>query len=243
MPRRRLTTTAAALALCATVALCRPARADDNTNTTGAATAAVKADTSTPKAAASSFFKAMETGDTSAAKALASGSEKQLAVLDILVPVVSGFKQLEVAAVKKWGDEGRKTLTQGQGGAGTFDFNEKLKTAKEEVTGDVATITPVTDKPEDKKDPMKLKKVDGQWKLDMASIPADGLDDPNTTKMLKAMADIAKSTAAEIDQGKYPNAQAAKEAMGQKILPLILNGGAGAPGGAPEQPKKEEPKK
>jgi hypothetical protein len=201
-----------------------------------------KPDPSTPKGAASAFFKAMETGDAAAARDMATGSEKQLAILDILVPVVHGFKQLEIAAVKKWGDEGRKTLTQGQGGGGSFDFNEQIKTAKEEITGETAIITPAQ-AGEDKKDPMKLKKVDGKWKLDMASIPAEGIEDPTTTKMLKAMADIAKSTAAEIDEGKYESAAKAKEAMGQKILPLIMAAQGNANEQPTEQPKKEDPKK
>jgi hypothetical protein len=219
------------LALAALILLNRPTLAED------------KPDTSTPKGAASAFFKAMETGDAAAARAMATGNDKQLAILDVLVPVVHGFKQLEIAAVKKWGDEGRKTLTQGQGGASSFDFNEQIKTAKEEITGETATITPAN-AGDDKKDPMKLKKVDGKWKLDMASIPAEGIEDPTTTKMLKAMADIAKSTAAEIDQGKYESAAKAKEAMGQKILPLIMAAQQGNPNEQPkEQPKKEDPKK
>ena len=53
-------------------------------------------------------------GDTTEAKSMATGSQKQLGILDTLVPVMSGFKQLENAAVKKWGEEGRKTLTEGQ---------------------------------------------------------------------------------------------------------------------------------
>jgi len=198
------------------------------------------------KAAATGFFKAMETGNAAEAKAAASGSDKQLALLDTLVPVVSAFKQLENAAVKKWGEEGRKTLTQGQGGGpNPFNFEEELKKADVKVDGGNATIMAANAKPEEKKEPMKLKKVEGKWKMDMGSIPSEGLDDPNTTKMLKAMADVAKSTATEIDQGKYASANAAKEAMGQKILPLILGAGAGGPGaGAPPQPPvKEEPKK
>src|SRR5258706_9063886 len=146
---------ASLLALAALMLINQPTFADD------------KPDASTPKGAASAFFKAMETGDAAAARAMATGNDKQLAILDILVPVVHGFKQLEIAAVKKWGDEGRKTLSQGQG-ASSFDFTEQLKTAKEEITGETATITPAN-AGDDKKDPMKLKKVDGKWKLDMAS--------------------------------------------------------------------------
>jgi hypothetical protein len=231
---RRLTL---AVALCASIALVRPTTAQE-----------IKADS--PKGAAQAFFKAMEVGDAKAAKAIATGSEKQLAMLDLLVPVVSGFKQLENAAVKKWGEEGRKALSQGQGGGG-FDFEKELKASTEQVTGETATIT--SSKPEQQREPMKLKKIEGKWRVDMSSLPAEGLDNPQTSKMLQAMSDAAKATATEIDQGKYTTAQQAKEAMGQKILPVLMQmqqqqqgqGAPGAPGATPggqPQPQPQQPK-
>ncbi|HEY7119994.1 MAG TPA: hypothetical protein VH475_25625 [Tepidisphaeraceae bacterium] len=231
LPRRLLF----ALALCAMLCLTIHTVAED-----------VKPDASTPKGAAKAFFKAMETGDAQAARSLASGSEKQLAMLDLLVPVVSSFKQLENAAVKKWGEEGRKQLAQGPG-AGGFDFEKELQAAKEDVSGDTATITSANTAQQ--KEPMKLKKIDGKWKIDMSTLPSEGLDNPQAGKMLKAMSDAARSTATEIDQGKYESAAKAKEAMGQKILPVLLQGlnqpGQGAPGaqpGQPGQPAQEQPK-
>jgi hypothetical protein len=240
----------AALLACALVAfVARPATAQD-----------ISPDS--PKGAASAFFKAMENGDAKAAKSLAVGSDKQLSMLDLLVPVVSSFKQLENAAVKKWGEDARKTLSQGQGSS--MDFDKELKAATEKVEGDTATITSA--KPEQQREPMKLKKVDGKWKVDMSSVPAEGLDNPQTSQMMKVMSDAAKSTATEIEQGKYASAQDARQAMTQKILPAIMKmqqeqqqkqGGPGAPGapgaGAPgaggpgggqpqPQPKGDNPK-
>jgi hypothetical protein len=214
--------------LCALIALARPARAADD-----------QPDPSSPKGVAAAFFKAMESGDAATAKSLATGKDKQLAVIDLLVPVFHSFKELETAAVKKWGDEGRKTLSQGQGGGpGSADFNEQLKSAKEEITGDTATIIPANPHA-DKKDQLQLKKVDGKWKLDMASLPSEGIDDPAATRMLSAVAEVAKSTAAEIDQGKYASAKEAKDAMTKKLMPLITP--ATPPANTP--PKKDEPKK
>ena len=212
--------------LCALIALSHPARAADD-----------QPDPSSPKGVASAFFKAMESGDADTAKSLATGKEKQLAVIDLLVPVFHSFKQLETAAVKKWGEEGRKALAQSAGGPGSTDFNEQLKSAKEEINGDTATITPAGANV-GSKDQMKLKKVEGKWKLDMASLPAEGIDDPSATKMLSAMADVAKSTATEIDQGKYATPKDAKDAMTQKLLPLISPPAAPGKPAKPEAPKK-----
>jgi hypothetical protein len=78
----------------------------------------------------------------------------------------------------------------------------------------------------------------------MASIPAEGMDDPKALKMFKGMAEVAQQTAKEVDQGKYASASEAKQAMGQKILQMM--GIALPPGAAPGQPGdagKEEPKK
>jgi hypothetical protein len=219
--------------------------------TAPAALAQEKFDPASPKGAVSAFFKAMEKGDATEAKGMATGSQKQLGILDTLVPVMSGFKQLENAALKKWGEAGRKTLTEGQGGSGAaLNMDEELKSAKVEESGDVATITPGEQSKSAGKDktPMKLKKIDGKWKVDLASIPTEGLEDPNATRILKAMGEIAKTTATEVDAGKYATAEDAKKAMGEKMLPLLLGGmqpqpGAATPPGAPkEEPKKDDKK-
>lgn len=196
------------------MALCSPARAADAPNAL------------TPKHAAESFCKAMENGDVAGAKALAVGSEKQLAVLETIVPFVQGFKQLENAAFKKWGEAGRIELTTSPGGAARFDVYDRLKMAREEINGDNATLITTDPKAEDQS-PMKLKKVAAQWKMDLSSIQEEGMDDPKNAKIFKSMAEIAKATAVEIDQGKYADVASAKQAMGQKILAVL--GMAGVP--------------
>jgi hypothetical protein len=204
----------------------------------GRAPIARAADDSTPKGAAESFFKALETGDADKAKALATGDEKQMKMLDLLVPLVGNFKKMEQSAVKKWGEEGKKILQgDGPGSAPSFDMDSELKNAKVEEKGEVATITPAKKEEGKESDPMKLKKVGGKWKIDMAAMPnSEGMDDPNAQKVLKGMGDIAKTMAGEIDQGKYKTVLEAKEAFGQKMLPLIFGAlgnqppGAGVPG-------------
>jgi hypothetical protein len=230
---RRFTAVIALLTLACTVIASAPsARAADP-------------DPATPKGAAEGFFRALEAGDTGKAKAYAVGEAKQMEMLDMLVPLVGNFKKMEVAAVKKWGAEGKKMLSDGAGGPGGFDVEAQLKDAKVEEKGDTATITPAK-KEEGKNEPMKLRKVQGKWKVDMAAMPnAEGMDTPQAKKMLSGMGDIAKQMATEIEAGKYQTPEQAKEAFGQKMLPLFLGaaaeGGAGAqPAGAGQPPKKED---
>ena len=203
-------------------------------------------DPATPKGAAEGFFRALEAGDTAKAKAYAHGEEKHMQMLDLLVPLVGNFKKMETAAVKKWGEAGKKMLSDG-GGPGGFDVEGQLKDAKVEEKGDTATITPAK-KEEGKNEPMKLRKVAGKWKVDMAAMPnAEGMDNPQAKKMLTGMGSIAKDMATEIEAGKYQTPEQAKEAFGQKMLPLFLGaaaegqaGGGAQPAGAGQPPKKED---
>ena len=197
-------------------------------------TAKAHADTSTPRGAAEAFFKALEGGDVKAARELTVGEEKHYKMLDLLVPMVGGFKKLEASAVKKWGEDGKKLLANDQGG-GSFDIGGELKNAKEEIAsdGNSATITP--EKKEGKpNEPVKLKKVEGKWKIDLASMPSEGMDDPNAAKVIGAMGGVAKDLAAEIDADKYKTVEEAKKAFGEKMLAVML----GAAGGAAPQPQK-----
>jgi hypothetical protein len=205
---------AAAFAICAMMVLGQPLFADE------------KPDALTPRHAAESFCKALENGDVAGAKSLAVGTQKQLAVLETIAPFVQAFKQLENAAFKKWGEEGRRQLTASTSGPARFDVFDRLKTDREEIIGDSATLV-TTDPKADDKSPMKLKKVDGQWKMDLGSVQDEGMDDPKNVKIFKSMTEIAKTTAAEIEKGKYADIASVKQAMGQKILAAM--GVAAAP--------------
>ncbi len=180
------------------------------------------ADPAGPRGTVAAFFKAIEGGDGAAARAMVMGSEKQMAVLDAMVPVMSGFKALETAAVKKWGDDGKK-IAQGEGGGPgpNLDIAKKLDGAKEQIADDVATVTPVADSAGKEESPIKLKKVDGKWKIDLSGLPTDGMESPAALNMLKAMGDAAKKTAGEIEAGKYATVDAAKDALRQQILPIL----------------------
>jgi hypothetical protein len=200
------------------------------------------ADDSTPKGAAEAFFKALEAGDAAKAKSLASGDPKQMELLDNLVPLVGNFKKMEQAAVKKFGDEGKKLLSNG--GSASFDIESQMKDAKVEETGDTATITPAKKEKEEGKnsDPMKLKKVSGKWKIDMAAMPnAEQMDNPQAKKMFGAMSDAAKAMTVDIEAGKFKTVADAQQGFQQKMLAAMMSaageGGLGQPGGAAQPPK------
>lgn len=196
---------AAGLVLCALVAIISPARAAD------------APDTLTPRRTAATFYTALESGDIAGAKAVATGNEKQLAMLDSLVPFVHACKELENAAFKKWGEEGRKVLTQTPNSPASFDFKQRLQTDREEIAGDSASLV-TTDPQAIDKTPIKFKKIAGQWKIDLSTVQDEGMDDPKYAKTLKALTDAATNVAGDIEHGKYADAASAKTALNEKII-------------------------
>jgi hypothetical protein len=205
---------AAASLLCALVAIISPTRAAD------------APDTLTPKRTAATFYTALESGDIAGAKAVATGSDKQLAMLDSLVPFVHACKELENAGFKKWGEEGRKMLTQTPNSPPSFDFKQRLQTDREEIAGDSASLVTTDPKAIDKT-PIKLKKIAGQWKIDLSAVQDEGMDDPTDARTLKGLTDAATTVAGEIEHGKYADAASAKAALSEKIIAAL--GLTGAP--------------
>ena len=90
----------------------------------------------------------------------------------------------------------------------------------------------------DKSPPMKLKKVDGNWKVDLSSLPKENMD-----QMMKVIPSISKAfteLATEITAGKYKTAMEAKDAMGQKMLAAMMSANPGAIGAPPAPPAPEK---
>jgi hypothetical protein len=187
--------------------------ADSPAGNSGATAAPAKADLSTPKGAALTFANALVSGDNAAIRACSVGSDTEYKTLESLSTMVSAMKKLSDAAVEKFGKD--NVITKGS----NTDIAAEIEksTAKEE--GDTATIVN-KDKPDDK-NPMKLKKVGSDWKVDLAqTLPKDGVD--MLSKMAPAMAKVANEVTAEIKAGKFMKADEAKEALGTRMLAAMM---------------------
>jgi hypothetical protein len=223
-----------------------------------ASAAEVKPDPSTPKGAAAALFKAMQSGDAAAVRPLVVGTDRQVALFQAMVPLTGAFKALETAAVKKFGPEGKQITGGGSATTPAADLEDELEAAQEKIDGDTAELTPKATAAADAgktaaaaKPPMKLKRVDGVWKVDLASMPTEKLDTPASITLVQKMTGLARDTATEIDDGKYKTVDEAKLAFQQKILPAILQAAAADQAGAntpppppavEEKPKAPEPK-
>jgi hypothetical protein len=191
------------VALCATVSM-----------------AADKADLSSPKSAALAFGNALVTGDSAALRASAVGTDADYKIVDSLGTMVSAMKKLSDAASAKFGKDNAITKSSKD-----MDIAAELEKSEVKVDGDTATIIN-KDKPDDK-NPMKLKKTGADWKVDLSSLPKDGME--QIVKMAPAMAKAAAEVTAEINSGKYQKAEDAQQALGQKMLAAMMQS-------APPQP-------
>jgi hypothetical protein len=196
-----------------------------------AAFAADKPDLSSPKSAAMAFGTALVAGDSAGVKAATVGTEEEYKMVDAISMMVSSMKKLNDAADAKFGKD--NGISQPNAG---MDITKEIETSEIKVDGDVATV----DKKDknDKNPPMKLKKIDGNWKVDLSSLPKENMD-----QMMKVIPSISKAfteLATEITAGKYKTAMEAKDAMGQKMLAAMMSANPGALGAPPAPPAPPE---
>lgn len=176
--------------------------------------AAVEVDLTSPKSAARTFGQGMSEGDIDAVKAAAIADEQQQLALEALVSVVSNFKKVETAAVAKFGEAGKSVASQQQMSIG--EELEKIESAIETIEGETATLAS-----EGSDDPLHLRKVGDDWKVDFAAMP--GTDQvAQAIPMINAMAGAADELATEISADKYKTADEAKNALGQKMMSAMM---------------------
>jgi hypothetical protein len=182
-----------------------------------------KNDLSTPKGAARAFAKAMEDGDAAEAKRASTGGDPQ--IIEAMAKMTGNMKKLHDASVAKFGDQGKSVAGGGGNGPDFSEWSKKIDEANVKEEGDTATLTQ-----KDGGEPMKLKKVNGEWKVD--TTPLTGEMASMGTAMIDSMSKAAAETADDIKAGKYKTAQEAQEALGSKMMGSSLG-----KVNAPAQPK------
>jgi hypothetical protein len=192
----------------------------------------VKVDLSTPKASATTFLKALGAGDVDAAKAASSGNKEQMKYLEAVTSMFSGISRYEQAAKKAFPqDPNTTTVAKGMSDAvAGADALARIEKGKETITGQTASILPAEDAPKPgdpplaPKDPnakvetIRLKQVDGQWKLDLDSqFQQEEMRRQNPEDMIKFGQSI-EGVAADIEAGKYKTSLEAQAAFMKVIM-------------------------
>ncbi|HLX61280.1 MAG TPA: hypothetical protein VKX17_08370 [Planctomycetota bacterium] len=161
-----------------------------------------------PKDVAVAFAKAITEGDKKATHEVAAGTEEQLKTLDLMTDMLHGILKFKAACDAKFGAE--NVLSKSMAG-GVPDLVDEVKKSEAKEEGDTVTFIDKA-KPDDKH-PLKLKKVDGKWKVDLSSMGDEAKDMP--AGMGKMFGDFAD----EINAGKYKTAEEAAVAFQKKMQP------------------------
>ena len=173
---------------------------------------------STPKSAVTSYADAIRRGDVAAAKATVTGVSPE--TIDVLASSVASRKRLDAAAVAKFGDEAKSF--SGDNRSGAPDVEKWVTDADVVENGDTATVTPK----DHTQRGVSLKKIDGQWKIDLSATP--GMDRVSTMlPMLQKMNAANEELASEIAAGKYPTVKEAKAAQAQKMMASVMGAATG----------------
>jgi hypothetical protein len=179
-----------------------------------AASPALAPGMSNPKTTAIAFAQAIQSNDMAAARASSVGSDEQYQMVEAMGQVMAAFKNYESTAVARFGDAARsKPLLP--------DVVADTQGSEVKTEGDTATL--INPKKPDDKEPMKLVKKDGTWKVDLASVPMDEQSRTmaaSAPKMKKALED----TADEIKAEKYKTIEEAQQALAKKLQAAMAPG-------------------
>ena len=159
-----------------------------------------------PKDVAVAFAKAIMAGDKKATHDVAAGTEEQLKTLDTMTDAMHAILKFKEACDKKFGAD--NVLSKNMAG-GMPDLVAEVSKSEFKVDGDSVTVVD-KDKPDDKH-PLKLKKVDGKWKVDLSAMGDDAKDMP--PGLVKTFTELT----ADITDGKYKTAEEAAGAFAQKM--------------------------
>lgn len=164
----------------------------------------------TPREVVTKFAKAFETGDVEGVKAVSISNPQMDKALPIFLPVLAAMKKLQDAAAEKFGAES-KTVMGSMDKIG--DFSKNIAEGEIKENGETATLTV-----KDAKEPLILKRVNDNWKVDLASLKMNVTDEEiaRQTPIMQAMAKAALESADEIKAGKYKTAKEAKDAFEAK---------------------------
>ena len=180
------------------------------------ARAAADIDPASPKGAMKSFYDAMEASDATAVRALfyaANDAEKALA--DAYTAQLTAAKALGEAAKKKYGATG-DALSKGMP---VRDEIARLNTAEVTIDGDNASL-----KFPGQPKPLHMVKSDGRWRLSIADFAAATPENiAGQTAVIKEMAGVFSTVAADIAADKYPTAPDAQRALQQKLGGVLFN--------------------
>jgi hypothetical protein len=194
------------------------------------------ADSTTPKGTLTLFNRATQSGDPSSVKDLFNATtpqEKKLA--EMLIERASVFAKFRQAAVKAFGEDAATQLT-GTSEADATESEQRISQADVKIDKDNATVLMKTPPGEPQPEPVKLVRVDGQWKLSISNL-VEGMQPAEVEEHLqemKLLSGVVTETTDEVGQGRYKSANEVNDAMRSKLAAVMLQ--QAGRGGATSRP-------
>ncbi len=171
-------------------------------------------DLSEPKAAAKTFINAVADGDIETAKAAAIANEKQQAWIESLSAVMVSYQKLDTAMATKFGKATDADAEHDMfSGMRKENILKELEAMRVEIKDDTARFLPPKQEgqsDEDVDQNLVLKKVDGQWKVDVSSMNDGDMENMDQSKKFATMLD---KLTADIESGKLKTRQEVMAAM------------------------------
>ena len=176
---------------------------------------AASPDLSTPKKAATAFALALQKGDFDTIRAVTTGQDADYKVMQSVAAMTSAANRLHDACVAKFGEDGKKiALSTGD----PQDIPRQIEASEEKITGESASI--IT-KGTTEANAVKLTKVGGDWKVDLAHYPQkDQLIQQVQT--FDATAKLLSRAATDVSGGKYHSATEASQDIQQQMMALRM---------------------
>jgi hypothetical protein len=162
-----------------------------------------------PKAVAVAFAKALQAGDDAAIRMVSVGPDENLKAAVAVGRVMPALKRLRDACDNKFGAGNILSKTVAAGA----DLAAQAGEAEYHVDGDAATAVR-KDRPNEK-DPLRLKRVDGKWKVDLTSM---GLGAAGVAAKASDLTKVFDDATAEVTSGTYKTAQEAVAAIAPRLV-------------------------
>jgi hypothetical protein len=168
----------------------------------------------TPKQAASSFFKAMVSGDAAAAKAASVGDARSERLLEAMVENTAAMRGFHDAMKARFGE-----AAAGAGLSGpAVDVKEDqvlgdIEKGEEKIEGDSATIFGASNR----RKVVHLKKVNGAWKVDRGRL-GEGESADRFLEQTRSKSKVYRDLADEVRKGTYKSAAEAQVAYGNRLV-------------------------
>jgi hypothetical protein len=167
-------------------------------------------DYSTPKKAVTSFYVSVVRGDGSSARENVI-EPAQVPIVDEARLLINGVRNFRRAGIEKFGQQ------KGEDISGGLPTLKDIEEASEKIEGDSAILATKSGKAS-----LRLKKIDGRWKIDLLSLLPFKTNAASARKIFAGAAASANELAEKIRAGEFKTPEEADFALKARIAGIML---------------------